>query len=332
MGSTGTDVLVNELLCATIHAILEGRTNDEILPSFVTFYEDDEIQIARQVVYKLIDKRFAKRSNAKEKDLNEIIGYLRGADFRGNDIKFAAINLSRVCTVYSGIGDERQLRSEVRELRTKFESLTSDLSTIKQLSSSLEGLAADMKVSNEAIKNLKAPTYLQAAKQSIRKGRQHTEPRRPATPPPSQIIAMNNGQYDRKESSDPEGDFMIVRNRRKTLKPKVAVGGAADSNIKAVERARVGILFLTRCTPDTTIDMIEQHIKQTSINYKLRDVELWNAKYKESYSSFKLCFELGNEKLSNFLREVILPDYWPAGTLIKPFGLKRDLRRTQNTQ
>ncbi|CAL8136092.1 unnamed protein product [Orchesella dallaii] len=261
MGSTSTDVLVNELLCATIHEILEGRTNDEIVPSFMAFYEDDEIQIARQVVYKLIDKPFAKRANAKEKDLNEIIGYLRLADFHGNDIQFATINLGRVCTVSSGIGDARQLRYETDR----------------------------------------------------KEGRDAGNSRIPATPPITQLIAINNEQYERNENSHPDDDFNLVKNRRKP-KPKLAVGGSAESNIKAVERTRMGLLFLTRCSPDTTTDMIEQYVKRTTYNYKLRDVELWNAKYTDSYSSIKTYFELGNEKLSNFLREVVMPDYWPAGT------------------
>ncbi|CAL8140472.1 unnamed protein product [Orchesella dallaii] len=95
---------------------------------------------------------------------------------------------------------------------------------------------------------------------------------------------MNSYQHDRWENLESEGGFEIVRNRRKKSKPKVAVGGAADSNIKAVKRTRMGLLFLT---PDTSTEITEHHVKQTSINYKLRDVKLLNAKYKDSYSHSK---------------------------------------------
>jgi len=265
-----------------------------------------------------------------------------------------------VCYVYSGIGDEAILRREVRELKTKFHDLTAAFLQIQDFAKTVDGISVqlqNMKMLNN--ENRGRPSYLNVAKQG-RRERHVTGASKPATPaspssinnknaaastrlnhptvspPMSQKVAMGRMSFDTYSSTAPDtagvndDEFTIVQRRRKSHKPKTGaiVGGSTGSNVRSAPKRRMGMLFLTRCDVDTTTEDIQKHISENVDAVKLIDVESWETKYK-TYASFKITFDIAEKSLSAFFREIIRPELWPEGTLIKPFGLKTMLKNPQ---
>lgn len=65
--------------------------------------------------------------------------------------------------------------------------------------------------------------------------------------------------------------------------------------------------------------MVEQN---ESNNHELLKVEELPTKH-DSYKSFKLCFDLQDLPLSQFLREMEDPSKWAEGVFIRPFRMSR---------
>lgn len=118
-------VIVCELLTSAQHACLNGRTADEVANVFSTFYSNEDVTNAQTQLYNLglMGKRSTRVKDAttRERDILQIILCLSKIDWKGKHIQFAAADLSRVCNVPAGIGDELQLRREMRELKIKME-------------------------------------------------------------------------------------------------------------------------------------------------------------------------------------------------------------------
>ncbi|CAL8138396.1 unnamed protein product [Orchesella dallaii] len=258
-------MIVNEVLSATQHAILTGRTNDEIVPYFQTFYDDEAIIEAKKSLDSLLGKRFSARrtADAKKKYIVDIVDTLRHDDVRGQltsrNIAFVALDLGNVCYVQPGIGDETILRREVAMLKGKFQDLTAAYDEVKTFIGVVENLTKELQTLKTKPSAIQKPSFLEIAKQSNepRQGidafRTHTPT--PASPPLSQQIAMQiaNNQMtiadsggtpvaasasaEQDENKSPsENEFILVKRRKhSSSKMRVIVGGSNESNIKSVK-------------------------------------------------------------------------------------------------
>jgi len=348
-------LVVNELLASAQHAILTGKLTDEISETFNYFYNDADVHEARKILYAVVEKRLTthKGDDAKKKDIADILSILRNKDQQVKITSFGVLDLSKCCRVFSAIGDEIQLRSEISELRIKFAELSTAFQDIKRMTTAIETMSTEIASPSTAasIKNMsvafrslqsgsnasntvqiKRPTYLSVANEGTR--RRHvtgaSRPRTPVSPTISQKVAMQSEQKVEEEIHDfdnpdvnNDDKWQTARRRRPRPRQKIILGNAEDTGIRAADRRpREGLLFLSRVVAGTSAADVENMIKSKIHDYKLRDVETWNAKH-NSYSSFKISFEIGEKSLKAFFNDIITADRWPAGVLIKPFGLKR---------
>lgn len=326
-------VIVNELLLSLQHAIITCKLSDDIAEAFSNFYEEAELLEARTILLTINEQRSTSRKFDKKKCVIELLEQLRKDDFMSKNVTFAAINLFKICNINAGIGEE--LRYEIKELRGKYTSLTSAIGELRSITTGFDSISTEIKSFNIAQNKVNPKSYLAAAHNGMR--RRHvtgeSRPPTPASPPLTQKIATARDVDNEDQVSCEDNDRAIdndkrpyfpakQRKKRPPMLHKTGVGGTAESNVKSILKPRVGILFLTRCTPTTTCDDISSHISEKVKSYKLLDVERWKAKH-ESYSSFKLCFNIEQAKLSTFLKDTIKAELWPASSFVKPFGMTR---------
>lgn len=311
-------IFVNELLISAQHAMETGKTTDDILIAFSKFYSDENVLDARKLLATLeVIGKTTGRKIDKSKEILNIIKCLRDVDWLGKNINFAAVDMRRVCYVAAAIGDEIQFRAEIQELKTKFEDLTSALGEVKNLSKTVTSTTNEVMTSLQNFQQATPTTYSSVV-------RENQEPqhdlagaplRRAVSPPISQKMAMKRHQQ---QLAEPDEGFKTVTYKKK--RPKFTMG-TRHSDIKAVPKPRIGILFATRCQADvTTIDLEKQIKETTGFSYDLVKVEEWNAKH-SSYKSFKLFFELKDHALSKFFKDMEDPSLWPENVWIRPFRM-----------
>lgn len=319
------DVIVNALLASMQNAITDAKKTPEIITTFWNFYDELAISAAFEV---LGLKRSARRRDRKI-DLEELLTHLRKEDWKAKNVNFAAVDFKEICLVPSGIGDELNLRYELIELRTKFSDMTAALEEVKQLGKTVKD-ANDtfLKVVTNS-ENVGKPSY----SKSLKNWKQVVP--RPPTPPPSQVHAMKNPDpaimeqdsvtQNHNEKSGDDGFTVVTKRKRKS--GAVIVGAGSSSDIKTVPktpRIKTGMILVSRCDPETTCEDISREIQklQTETPYKLHGVEIWKSRY-QTYSSFKVTYELGVKPLQQFLNELLynenVDQLWPAGVLVKSF-------------
>lgn len=263
-------------------------------------------------------------------------------DWQGKKICFAAINLQDVCKVPAALGDELALRAEVTELKLKFEDMTKLYLEVKHIADKV----------SEATQQINTLLSLQPGEGNTQCANTVTDENplssveektvseaiRPKSPILySQITA--GGLVTPVEPESNEGTWTTVTNKRKptkspkpkTGKPKVSkqkhlsiIGSASDTTIKSAptNRERRGALFVTKCQPQTSCEDLENDIKSKVSIYNLHKVESVKTKF-DTYTSFKVSFLLGDKKLNQFFREVIKPNMWGSGILVKPFNMAK---------
>ncbi len=324
-------ITVNELLASAQHAIITGKTKIEIEVTFSKFYSEATINKARGALVNLalLPPKITRKTD-KTKELSQIIDCLQKTDWQGANVNFAAIDLGQICSVSSGIGDEMQFRMEIRELRNKFETLANEVGQLNKLTD----------VDTTAAENIKnagrgCPEQVNLFSAVVAgKNTRIPSQRRLVSPPLTQQVALRNYQSDLPTPSPEDevnditknfrtdDDFITVK-RKKRTKPKIVQGKAPSNLIKTVPKARVGMLFATRFAPETKTDDIMKMVEQNDSNtHTLLKVEELPAKH-NSYKSFKLCFDLQNLPLSQFLRSMEDPNKWAEGVFIRPFRITR---------
>lgn len=109
---------------------------------------------------------------------------------------------------------------------------------------------------------------------------------------------------------------MQKRKQRKTIV------GEATFKIQSAPRQRSAILFVTRCANDTTCISLQDYVTENvTEKYPVKDiVEVPNTHHK--HKSFKVTFNLLEEKLSACFKEILSPSLWPKDVTVKPFQLR----------
>lgn len=321
-------VIVNELLASAQHAILTAKTKDEIEITFSQFYDENTVLEARNLLSELtlLGRRTARKPD-KLKEVAQIIDCLQKVDWQGTNINFAAVDLRKVCHVASGIGDEMLFRSEINELRNKFENLTKQVEAIKTLSDTVRVVGEEIKAFRATPPPPPPPTLYSKVAAGYQKNRRpQQQVRRPVTPPISQQKAIERERQQQLSTEDEterpsnlDDGFKLVFHRKK--KPVSVRGTVTSSKIRSAPKQRVGLLFATRFDPETDASEVEEYVRETElIGYKLCKVEPWNTNH-NSYKSFKMVFELQDKPLSQFFKDMEKAEIWPEDVMVRRFNM-----------
>lgn len=353
------ELIVSELLLSIQHALQTGRNADEITTVFSNFYDDVSIHETQQHLFqlKLMGKRSEKRTQrntaARERDIMEIVKCLVKFDWEGKTFKFVAVDLAKICHVPAGLGDELALRAEVRELKIKLQDLTSMFEEIKQISDSVKQSADEvkslLKTATEP-SELTSPDELAIAKSykniTLRKppcgiqitDRQEIQPdgsSRPETPILySQVMAIQKDLEDAGNADDKTGEWKVVVKKTPPKRIRAIVGQLRGSSIQSsrpVKHARRATIFVSRCKPDTSVEVMESEIGKNITTFKLDAVELLKTKF-NTYTSFKVSFFLDDKKLSHCFNDVMKPELWGDGVLVKPFSMRKRITAAPSNQ
>lgn len=326
-------VYIDALLASGQHAILQGKDTIEISQSFDLFYTDKEVDAARNLLSELDENHFKKRRvSNKKRDLAEVLTYIRQEDWKGRNLVFGVVDISRICQVTSGLQDEIQLRSELQIIKSRMDALTSVVDEIRTISKTVSDAAEAIKKGAEHHQQPnQTSTYVQVAKKNLKSdsNKKLLHRGRPLpSPPMSQKIAIKKNNEplssdveNESNCTTPTNEFKVVTKKKRKPRP-IVLGSSQSTEIKIIRKPKVGILFMSRCAPDTTQEEITTHITKSEIKYKLSSVEKCQTRH-SSYSSFKICFEIGESKLSAFLKDILNPTFWPSGALVRRFNLSR---------
>ncbi len=323
-------IIICELLASAQQACLNGRNADEIANVFSTFYSNEDVTNAQSQLFNLgiMGKRStrSKDSTARERDVLQIILCLSKHDWKGKHVQFAAADLNKVCNVPAGLGDELQLRREMRELKIKMEDLMSAFLEIRAISSDISKTTTEIcnltdrkKTNKNQTDNLKQkPDQLVISNRNVNEAEGSS---RPDTPLYSQIAALRNMQ----SNDGKEGAWNTVQKKKRPRKTLSVVGSSQETKIKAIQpfrKPQKGTLFVTRYAPQTTADDLKDEIKLKIAEYSLDSVESIKSRY-ETYTSFKVTFLLEEKKLNQFFKDVIQPQLWSENAFVKPFSMKK---------
>lgn len=103
-------------------------------------------------------------------------------------------------------------------------------------------------------------------------------------------------------------DNRNIKSQLKRSKPIIIGSNLVKSGLKSVEKPKW--IFVSRCSPDTTVTEIEQYISKEGIEGSKG--EKLKTRYTE-YSSFKVSV------FEKYLDRVLHADFWPKGLFVKEF-------------
>lgn len=330
-------IIINELLASVQNAIMSGRLQQDIEESMYKCYGDTATIEALKILEDLsIVGRRTNRRKDRKKDITEIYNAARKEDWRNRNLKFAAVDFNNICHIPAGVGDELNLRMEMRDLRNKFDDLIQTWDAVKKMTTTVQEM-------NEFMKTMKSdrPSYLNIAKKQEeipvlnQMPKRGAQPRPPTSPPLTQVIALRNAAEQDDRTSTPssqnnDSKWKVIQ--RKKTKQKVHLGEHRGSNIECIERPprkRTAIVLVSRFKPGTTKCDIEDHVRQTVTDYEMEGIEEWKTKY-DGYLSFKIAFLIGERKLGESLRDITQVSNWPYQSLVKPFRPTTVYRNTYN--
>ena len=111
--------------------------------------------------------------------------------------------------------------------------------------------------------------------------------------------------------------FKKVVNRKK--RPPPVIGRGKAEQIAVVSKPKVHSVFISRIDPKVQKGVIEEHVKNSFCKLASEwKVESVPARF-DSYVSFKVVFIGAND-----FTELLNPDLWPEGALVKRFFYKRN--------
>lgn len=321
-GSVEPKIIVNELLASAKDAIISAKTKIEIELALSKFYGETAIIEARTVLVKLalVPAKITRKLDKSQKT-GQIIDCLQPNDWKGINTNFAAVDLERVCKVSSGIGDKMQFRMEIAELQNKFETLTTEVEEINKLTEVNTRASENIRNANN-IKNNGGHLYSRVVSRNVRIAPGQGFQRRPFSPLLSQKMGLrrHNLLGNTPEEETPhnstlinEGFIEVKRNKRPS---KITHGNALSNHVKSVAWSRTGILFATRFDPETKEEDVAKILEQNElINHPLIKAEELTTK-DNAYQSFKVIFDLKEQSLSQFLRDLHDPNKCVSGLLI----------------
>ena len=340
----GNDFVHNEVLCYLINKI-DIISHDLLVKIASDFYSDDEIEVAKKVLYEtcITDarKKIRKGQNKKKTNVADMIALIHGLDFE-NIPKYCAIDLSRIPPVDVNSIDVTGITQEIHQFNAARDDVGNLVQEMDQLQKQMSDLITEVKA-------IKRPSYAQAIANDVPQHRQEkvigstrSNPQKQNCPSTVMIDqrqqevresqpAINNAKThnDRgpdnglsgpANGSDSEDEFQEVRSvkhgGRRSRKTNFVVGTSASPNGHRLNIHKRHIsLFVTRLDPDTDPGEVKDYVK-SKFKADLNCTKL-KTRY-DSYSSFKI------EGFCENIDEFFKADNWPCNVLIRKFYKPKD--------
>jgi len=326
--------IINELLASACHAITTSKTDEQIATSFALFYDDDSVKEAydKLKIFYSLPRRCQKkdRVEARIKDVSEIVNALREIDWTAKNVQFLVSDISKICYVHGGLGDEIQMRDELQQVKRRLSAMEEQVSINADMNSKVNQIletvnrlkdAPNTSTYSDVLKNVKSTPPLDF----VRNKRQVE----PVIKRPNAFQSMNPFMRDPNESrkathfqnhSTPTEQWTEVK-RKKHVKKKVHVTGNCDDDtgewmIKS-SCTRPLKLFVSRCEEKTTTDELKSFLTGKH-KWNVMNVDKLNTRF-GTYSSFKVTLNRKDASISDFLK----PEMWPSGIMVRLFLTKR---------
>lgn len=331
-------LVINELLASAAHAIDTGKLTTDIVPSFALFYDDNIVKSAHEALSSYLIRNDLKcvklpsrsrkidKDDAKTTDIRNMIEALRLIDWQDKKPPFVVSDISRICHVYGALRDEVQMRSEMLRMNQRLSSLEKLLKSIPSLTTRIDTAISVMKPTPPPTPtlspfismpggNFQKPTYKDKVVVNAPKAGQH--------------VKISNENDDDKIATPPSPSWRVAAPRRQQKTKKPPVVGLDDNSGLLSSDVRPCKLFATRFHPDTKAEEMTNYLEKNR-GWKVIAVEQLKTKY-DSYSSWKLIVnKSGMDKT-----EIMKPENWPKGVLVRPFLISRkglQLGRISNSQ
>lgn len=339
-GDETDEFVVDELLASCWFALDTGKTIPEIEASFGNYYQKETVNEAYEKLAGFLSTvpdwkiKLPRKSSKKETDIKNVVEVVRLMDSQNKGNPFVAKDLSKVCRVYGGLGEEIQLRDEVHRVTVR-------LVEVEQLLKGLVGINERMDNITAALlplRNLKI-SEIPTAPATPAEG----PPQRPVNLPFNAIVKGVDMNPATEKVSEPVGNEMSSgetcetndlgpsspispswqqavkrQTRRKQQQQKknlVVVGSTTSQRIQA-SGVRPVHMFVSRCHTKTTKEDISAFLEEKSL--KPIGVEPIKTKF-DTYSSWKVTFN----KLAVKKQEVMKAENWPQGVMVREYIPKR---------
>jgi len=333
--------IINELLASLRHAIICGKTDAEITQAFVAFYDDSAVKKARDALNPFcnLPKRSARTKKdpaateaARVIDVNEMVGACRVLDYAGLNLNFVICNISEICYVNSGLGDELHLRNELRQMQHRLSTVESICKSLSLLTEKIDGMQGTLNALETAVKT---PSYRDKLKvslsnddQSVNNGASSSitaKSSRPNIQPrPTTINPWAKDPFDARRNQPILQPYQstpnLESNEWKTVTKKKrpmrhVVGSSENYSIKATA-VKPFKVFATKVHRDTNVDDFKSHFM--NLNWEMLAIEQLKTRY-DTYNFYKITLN----KFGNGNKEFLKPEHWPKGVLVRPFLTKR---------
>ncbi|CAL8069011.1 unnamed protein product [Orchesella dallaii] len=331
--------IIDELISSAFQAIIEGRTNDEIANCFAIFYDDSAIISARDKLQNLIaiPKRSTRRDKdglGRAKDVTEIIVALRKIDFRGQNIRVIVSDLNQVCHVDSELEDELQLRHEIRLLRSR-------LAKVEEMCGSIMGISNKLDNIETTLNSINSSNVSQSYSDKIKSGASLTSSSLVPSASTQDISEKIPEMCDRPKSINPfvtdpnenrrflptpaESSGWKTVSRKKQRIQRHVLGCNETATVKS-SGVKVMRLFVSRCHPNTTPEMLTHDLTETS-NLDILAIEKLKTRF-DTYASFKITINKNEVETKDILNQ----GNWPKGIFVRPYLTNRwNAKRNGNT-
>lgn len=319
-----THLIVNELLASAAHALLSGKTPDDIAQTFALFYDENAIRTARDALEKAKFLEPPQRSRRKDfsklevkvKELKEIAESLVKYDATAKTFPFVASNFNQICHVDGGLSDSVQMRHEIHKLQTRLFELEKVCGGIFNIHDMVDKLVKTVNVNLN-----KNPTYKDAAASNvpqvplnipiIHSSGNYVAPTIPTNIITPEITIASTPVENRVPLNvNRVRDWKTVQKKKK--RPRLTVG-QADSELVSESQIRPLRIYLSRFKKGTETDQVKQCLID-ELNWNLLHIESLNSK-STAFDSFKVTVNRNGKTISECLK----PNLWPKGVIFRLF-------------
>ena len=256
-----------------------------------------------------------KGDNKLRVTVEDIINTMCEVDKAGQRDKlptFCAVQRTRIPVIVDEVSDIAAMRTEISELRKRFEAVADQMNEImlKQSVESWPPLSHAMGVGARQTEVSKNNSHERSLSTTVR----------PNTAPVS-VLPVPVGELDTTEAAVETNNFTVVRNKKRDKRAqknmKFVVGGSTDIKFQGV--AKKTIVFVNRLDPSTTTDIVQDHLAANGIKvlscFRITPKGLEDSKTPR-FIGMRLCVPF------SYTDAVYSPEMWPDGVTVRPWVFK----------
>ncbi len=319
-----TQFIVNELLASAAHALLSGKTPDDIAQTFALFYDENAIRAARDALEKINILELPHRSRRKDfsklevkvKEIKDVVDSIVKYDATAKTFPFVATNFNQICHVDGGLSDSLQMRHDIHKLQTRLlelEKICGGLTNIHDTVDKLVKTVSTNQVKSSTYRDAAAPTAPKVPQNIplIKSSENRVGNILPTSMTTPEITAASTPvENSASHNVNRVKDWTTVHKKRK--RPKLTVG-QADSQFVSESQVRPLRVYLSRFKKGTEVEHVKQCLTN-ELNWELINVESLNSK-SVTFDSFKVTVNRNGKSISECLK----PDLWPKGVIFRLF-------------